>query len=242
MSEKKVKKHSKKKRRLNFKRVFLLVLVILTLVFGIKYAYKINVSSVQIIGNNNVLDNKIIKLASLDKKTSFLGLNKENTCKKILTESLIASCKIIKKINLKIIIEVSENYPLFYYKDTNKLILSNGVEYDALNTYGVPNLINYVPIRILSLFVDGLKDINSDIIRGISEIEYTPSLNSDGTYIDEERFMLSMKDTNIVYVNIKNINILNSYNKIYASNGDKKGIYNLDSDYGIYYFKEFESK
>ena len=242
MSNKKVKKQTKKKRRLNLKRVFLLVLVILILVFATKYAYKINISNVQVIGNNNVLDNKILKLASLDKKTSFLGLNKDDTCKKILTEPLIATCKITKKINLKIVIEVSENYPLFYYNDTHKLVLSNGVEYDAPNTYGVPNLINYVPTRILSLFVDGLKDINSDIIRDISEIEYTPSLNSDGTYIDEERFMLSMKDTNIVYVNIKNINILNSYNKIYASNGDKKGIYNLDSDYGIYYFKEFESK
>lgn len=242
MSEKKVKKHAKKKRRLNFKRVFLLVFVILIFVFGIKYAYKINVSSIQIIGNQNVLDNKIIKLASLDKKTSFLGLNKHNTCKKILSEPLVATCKITKKINLKIIIAVSENYPLFYYNDSHNLILNNGSEYNAPNTYGVPNLINYVPSNILSSFVDGLKNINSDIIRDISEIEYTPSLNSDGTFIDEERFMLSMKDTNIVYINIKNISILNSYNKIYASNGDKKGVYNLDSDYGIYYFKEFGSK
>ena len=216
--------------------------VIVIIVFASKFAYKINISSIQVIGNENVLENKIIRLAELTEPTSYLGLNETNTCKKILSEPLIATCKITKKIDLKVIIEVSENYPLFYYNETHTLILSNGKEYDAPNSYGVPNLINYVPARILESFVDGLTGINSDIIRSISEIEYTPSLNSDGTYIDEERFMLSMKDTNIVYINIKNINILNTYNKIYSSNGDKKGYYNLDADYGIYYFKEFESK
>ena len=242
MSKKRAKTQVKKKRRLKLKRVFLLVLVTILLVFACHFAFKINVSKVQVIGNVNVLENKIIHISGLSEPTSFFGLNEKKVCDKVLTEPLIASCKITKKIDLKVIIEVSENYPLFYYNDTHSLILSNGKEYDAANTYGVPNLINYVPKNILDSFANGLNTINSDIIRSVSEIEYTPSLNSDGTYIDDERFMLAMKDTNIVYINIKNIDILNSYNKIYASNGDKKGIYNLDSDYGIYYFKEFESK
>ena len=54
--------------------------------------------------------------------------------------------------------------------------------------------------------------------------------------------MLSMKDGNIVYINIRNIKVLDSYDKIYASLGDKKGIYNLDSDYGNYYIEEFDKK
>ena len=242
MSEKKAKKTKKKVRKLKIKRVILLVFLIALIVLLFKLALRINVSGVIVTGNEYVLENKIIRLAEITEKTSFLKLNEKEVCQKILKEPLISSCNITKKIDLNVIISVSENKPLFFYNETHKLILSNGLEYDAVNSFGVPTLINCVPNKILLAFVGGLNNINSDIIRNISEIEYAPSVGSDGSYIDEERFMLSMKDGNIVYINIKNIDILNSYNKIYASNGDKKGYYNLDSNYGIYYFKEFESK
>jgi len=113
---------------------------------------------------------------------------------------------------------------------------------DSTNTFGVPNLINYVPEKVLTNFIEGLSNIKSDIIRQINEIEYTPSANSDGTYIDEERFMLEMNDGNIIYINNKNIEVLNSYEKVFASIGDKKGYYNFDSDFNNYFFKEFESE
>lgn len=242
MDRKRAKKNTKKVRKLNLKRVFLLVLIIALIVLLVKLSFKIKLSNIIVNGNHYVLENKIIEYSNLSKSSSFLEVDETSVCTNVLKEPLIASCTITKKLDFSIIITVSENYPLFYYNETNSLMLSNGKEYNVNNTFGVPNIINYVPNKILSSFIDGLKGINGDIIRSISEIEYAPSLSLEGTYIDEERFMLSMRDGNVVYINIKNIAILNTYNKIYASNGDKKGYYNLDSDYGIYYFKEFESK
>ena len=51
--------------------------------------------------------------------------------------------------------------------------------------------------------------------------------------------MMTMNDGNIVYINNRNIKVLNKYEKIYASIGNKKGYFNFDADYDNYYFQEF---
>ncbi len=240
MSEKQVKTKRVVKRRLNLKRVFLLALIIYLFYIGITSLLKINVSSVTVNGNNYVSDSTIIKLAGFNEKVPFFGFTEKTVCEKVESNGLIHSCKVTREKGWKVKITVEENEPLFYYSANGKIALSDGSMIDGENTYGVPTLINYVPEKVLLGFISGLSAIKSDIIHSISEIEYTPSANSDGTYIDDERFMLSMNDGNIVYINNKRLSILQYYEKVYASIGDKKGIFNFDSDYDNYYFQEIK--
>ena len=71
-------------------------------------------------------------------------------------------------------------------------------------------------------------NINYDIINSISEIEYAPTKNNDGTITDENIFIFKMNDGNIVYISTDKLEIMNKYQKIYASLGNKKGILHLD--------------
>ncbi len=230
-----------KRKRLNVKRASIFALSIIVISILIWFLFTLKTESVIVSGNSYVNDSEIIKKSKvLEKK--YLLLSNRNVCKNVKKNIFIDTCEIKKSWLLKVEIVVSENKPLFFYKENDKTALSNGIFTEQKNIYGVPTLINYVPKKILNKFISGLKDINSDIIQSISEIEYTPSQNSDGEYIDEERFMLSMNDGNIVYINIRNLNVLNKYEKIYASIGSKKGYFNFDADFGNYYFKEFGSE
>lgn len=237
MNDTNVQKKIIKKRRLNIKRAFILALVIFIIGGMLYYAFKLNVSSVTVSGANYISDSEIIKASNvLNKK--FLMVTSHQACKNIKNNDLIDTCKIKKSWWLKINIIVTENKPLFIYKESGSVMLSNGSQTQK-SIYGIPTLINYVPKKVLSKFIKGLTQIDDDIIQSISEIEYAPSLNEDGSLIDEERFMMTMNDGNVVYINNRNLKVLNKYEKIYASIGNKKGYFNFDADYDNYFFQEF---
>lgn len=239
MNKKTPKKHTKRLKRLNIKKVFVLALIILISLLIFKLVSIINTQGIIVTGNTNVSESSIIRSTTFSNKIPYFTYNESSICQSIMENKLVASCKINRRLGFKLEVVITENRPLFYYLDTNKLVLSDKSQIESNNLYGVPSLINYVPEKILNKFIDGLEGVRSDIIRSVSEIEYTPSENKDGAYIDEERFMLSMKDGNIVYVNIRNIKVLDTYDKIYASIPNKKGYLNLDSDTGSYYFVPF---
>lgn len=237
MNDTNVQKKIIKKRRLNLKKAFILALVIFIIGGILYYAFKLNVSSVTVSGANYISDSEIIKASNvLNKK--FLMVTSHQACKNIKNNDLINTCKIKKSWWLKINIIITENKPLFIYKENGSVMLSNGSQ-TKKSIYGIPTLINYVPKKVLSKFIKGLTQIDDDIIQSISEIEYAPSLNEDGSLIDEERFMMTMNDGNVVYINNRNLKVLNKYEKIYASIGNKKGYFNFDADYDNYFFQEF---
>ena len=237
MNDTNVQKKIIKKRRLNIKRAFILALVIFIIGGILYYAFKLNVSSVTVSGANYISDSEIIKASNILNK-KFLMVTSHQACKNIKNNDLINTCKIKKSWWLKINIIVTENKPLFIYKENGSVMLSNGSQ-TKKSIYGIPTLINYVPKKVLSKFIKGLTQIDDDIIQSISEIEYAPSLNEDGSLIDEERFMMTMNDGNVVYINNRNLKVLNKYEKIYASIGNKKGYFNFDADYDNYFFQEF---
>lgn len=239
MDKKGAKTTKRVKRRLKLRGVLFLACVIVALFLACIYLIKIDVRSIEVVGNSYVRDAEIIKAAGLKDDVTFIGLRSKKACQGVKENPLISSCKIKKNWNFKVEIIVEENTPLFYYSDTSSVVLSDKRKIAIENTYGIPTLINKVPDDILDEFIDGLSKIDSDIIRSISEIEYSPSIAVNGSSIDDERFMLSMNDGNTVYVNNRRIEILSYYDKIYASMGDKKGIYNLDCDFGYYLFKEY---
>jgi len=225
MANKEIKTKRVKKRRLNIKRVFILALIIFLIVFIPIKMFKLILKGTIITGNVNLSDSTIIKAGELNEESSFLKLNEKKICKKIKNLQMVNTCEVKKTWNLKLKITITENKPLFYYTFQNKIALSNGTFIDENNKFGVPTLINFVPEKVLLTFITRLNLIDDDIIRSISEIEYTPSQNGDGAFIDEGRFMLSMNDGNTVYVNNTHLDVLNYYKRIYASIGNKKGTY-----------------
>ena len=238
------KKHTKKtkkikKKKLKLGRVFVLVCFIIMITLAIYNADKLKARSVAISGNKLVKSSEIIKVGNLDSKVSFISSSKKTPCAKIKKMPLIKSCKIKRTVDLKMTINVQEETPIFYYMNTEKLTLESGKQVSLDNTYGVPNLINYVPKDVLDEFILKISKIDRNILMQISEIEYTPTKNKDGEIIDDKRFMLSMNDGNIVYINNKHLHVLNEYEKIYSTINNAHGIFNFDCDYNNYYFQSF---
>lgn len=227
-----------KKKRLKISGILFIAIILFGFYYLTSNLIKIKATNINIKGNKYLKDSIIIKNAHLENNISYIKANNK-ICKKIKKNPLIKTCKIKHNLDLSLTIKVEENKPLFYYLDKKKIALSNGKFVKTQNTFGVPTLINKVPKTTLNKFISSLSNIDSDIISNISEIEYSPSLNSEGKPIDNNRFILIMNDTNSIYINIKHINVLNYYTKIYASIKDKRGTYYFDCDYNNYYFEEY---
>ena len=105
---------------------------------------------------------------------------------------------------------------------------------------GVPTLINYVPDTLYDRLVEELASIDKNVLTLISEIEYQPWQSND-VMIDDTRFFLRMTDGNSVYVNLINLQKLNTYIEIFASLEDKKGILYLDSSSDKISFSLYEN-
>lgn len=218
-----------------------MVLLIILLYFGIQFLLQVKIKAIVVKGTDYVKDSSIIKDAGLTDGIEFLGFKESEICARIKENPLIKNCQIKRKINFSIEITVEENIPLLYYNNESSILLSDGTRVaETSNTYGIPTLINFVPEKILKEFLEKLSEVKIDVVRSISEIEYTPSASKEGVYIDEKRFMLLMNDGNTIYINNKRLDVLNHYEAVYASIGDKKGTFNFDCDFGNYPFKEYE--
>ena len=68
-----------------------------------------------------------------------------------------------------------------------------------------------------------MNDLDTDIIRRISEIKYDPN------DVDPNRFLFTMDDGNYVYLTANQLSSLNSYVTIVSQFEGKKGILYLDS-------------
>lgn len=219
-----------KKKKLNFKKLLILILFLYLICYSLYYLFSRPISNIIITGNNFVSDNEIIEAAGLKNYPPAFTINKNKIKKKLLKINLIENVTISRNLKFEIKIRVTELKIDFLNLSNNKLILGNGTYIDYTNTYeGVPTLINYTPEDILKKFAIKLGKIDQSIISSISEIEYSPSKNDNGDVIDNTRFLLKMNDGNFVYTNISNCETLSYYQSIFASLNNKKGILNLDS-------------
>lgn len=238
MSNSRVKTKKTVKRRLKIKGVLVLASVLALLFFLFQALLKVKVRSISIEGTTYVKDADIIKAGGLNEETLFFKFSKKKVCENIKENPLVSTCDIRRKPDLSIEIDILENVPLFYYTVDSSIVLSDGTRMEG-SSVGLPTLINLVPEVVLGEFISGLRDVKSDIIHSISEIEYSPSVAKDGTVIDNERFIMSMNDGNTVYVNNRRLSNLDYYDKIYATIGDKKGVFNFDCDFSSILFKEY---
>lgn len=215
----------KKKVRIRFTGILIILLLLYLLFYSVNYILDRRITNIYISGNYYLKDYEIISLAGLEDYPS----NLKNSSKKIssnLENSIyILDAKVTKKFR-KVYIEVKENRPLYYNKNTNKTVLSDKAETD--NIYHVPTLLNYIPDTIIDNFIKSMNMLDIDILERISEIEYDPK---DG---DEYKFLLTMNDGNYVYLTLtgNSFKKLNSYPAMLKKFDGKKGILNLD--YGNY--------
>lgn len=220
MATKKVKIKVTKKK-VNIKRIILVLLALILFIFWIIYFIHRPLKNIYVSGNSIVPDKDILELSELSDYPPHINTYFMNIESNLLKNDYIKSVGIKRKIPSKIYIRVEEYKPIAIYKD-NLILSSKKI---------VPNdyKINYVPYisndidNIYDKFVDSFIKVDSDILFKISHIEYAPN------DVDKERFILYMIDYNYVYITLSKIEKLNKYNSIVNKLEGKKGIIYLDS-------------
>ena len=217
-------KKKKKKRVFKIKNICIL-LGILLLIIGISYyAMTMPIKNIYIKGNKIISDDEIIESTNLYQYPSFLLTKKSQLKKDILQNQYIKSVNITKKIGNIIEITIEEYQPIAI-EQTGNIIIENGQKQENIyNLTDVPTLINEITNQeIYSNFANKFSKITPNILRQISQIEYSP------VEVDEDRFLLYMNDGNLVYITLTKIDKLNKYNKIKDKLEEKVGIIYLDS-------------
>ena len=232
-----MKKSKKKvKRHLKIKSFLILISIVLVIFFLGYYVVSLPIKNIYIKGNDKISDYDILVATGLKDYPPMFKYSKKSLASKLLAIPNIANVKIQKDLKGTIILEVEEARILFFNRNDKKYVLENHKTLDN-SKENVPFLINYVPDTIYNRLIDSMKDLSTNTLALISEIEYSPSKSGDVT-IDDTRFLLRMNDGNNVYINLINIKRLNMYleiSTIFPSNGTL----GLDSDNGQVVFNAF---
>lgn len=213
-----------KKRKINVRKIIVFLLVLYVLYFVISSIITFKISNIYVTGNDLISDKEIIVTANLEDYPSFIFTSTLGMKKKLLKNNFIKSVKINKKLPSSIILDIEEYRYLFYDSLSEKVILENGNKYiNKYKYYDMPILITDVDDEIWDDFIASFNLVNENVMTQISEVAYSP------TNVDKKRFILKMKDTNIVYINLNKINEVNKYNEIKLSLENKVGTIYLDS-------------
>lgn len=190
--------------------------------FGIfKWYQTLNIQNIYVTGNTILKESDIIDEAGLINYPKIYTVNTEKIENKLSKNPLVNKVHVTKSLFGKIVITIEENEVL--YRDmAGNVMLSNGVMIEDNSYIGIPTLINEVT-DVEDKFITKLRLIDKDILRRVSEISYDP------TNLDKERFKFFMTDGNYVYITLSKIELVNSYNEIYPTLDNKKGILYLDS-------------
>ncbi len=210
-----------KKRKLKKKKLLKFVITVILILLGISFLTDVKINNVVVKGNILYSDYEIIEKAGLSNYPSSLKTLSNGIRKKLLKDPYIEKVKVYKKGLKKVVIDVSENLPLFYYLPIEKTILTDKSEVN--DNFPVPTVINYVPDKIYEMLLNEIASLNYDIVKRISEIKYDPN------EVDDERFLLTMNDGNYVYLTLERFDKVDKYLEIIKSFDNKKGILYLDS-------------
>lgn len=218
------KKKKKRKLKLKMRNVLILLTVILIFVGVIYYILQLPINNIYITGNNILSDAEVIDWAKVDSYPSFLLTSSSEVENNLSNNPYIENVDVNKKLGNKIEINVTEYKTIALINQGSQVLLSSG---DIVsNDYGlsdVPILCNSVSDDIFNDFVKKFSKINNNVLRQISQIEYSP------VDVDNMRFLLYMDDGNLVYITLTKINKINKYNDIKDKLENKIGIIYLDS-------------
>ena len=220
MATKKVKIRVKKKK-INYKRIIIALLLIALICSLVAYVIKLPIKNIYITGNEIISDKEIITISKLEGYPEYINTYFMNIEDDLLKNSYIKNVKIKRELFNKIYIDIEEYKPLAIYND--KLILSSKkqVENDYNIDY-VPYIINNID-SVYDRFVECFSKVDKNALLKISHIEYSPN------DVDKERFIFYMVDGNYVHITLSKIEKINKYNSIVSELDGKKGIIYLDS-------------
>lgn len=233
------KKNKQIKRRLKWKAFFIFLGVIGLLSGILFYVYQLRVKNIYIEGNSMLSDYEIIVAAGIKKYPKMITLRKSSMEKQIKSLDLVEDVTVKRNVLGKVTIQVKEAIPLFFNRDQSVYVLSNGKTTNEYPFTGAPFLVNYVPDQIYERLIKELGKVELSSIHMVSEIEYSPSKSGE-IVIDDTRFLFRMNDGNQVYINLINLDRLDSYPLIYTILTEK-GILELDSDNERVVFKSYKS-
>jgi len=225
--EKKTKKQTVRKK-IKYKRLFIVLIFLLGIIYGIYSLLTVNITNIFIIGNDYITDQTIIEQAQLQDYPKAISIWSFQIAKKIKDIKLIKSVNVHRKHFTQLYIEIEENQPLVFSINENKTWLIDGQKVEE--KFEVPILTNDIPTDLQNVFLEDFAKIDNDIRTRISEIKYDPN-------VDEKRFLFTMNDGNYVYITLDNITNINNYLNIIKNFPNKKGILYLDEGS---HFKVFE--
>lgn len=225
-------KKTKKRKKLHIKwKTFLILLLCLFLSWSLlKYYLELSVTHIYITGTDILKDYEIIEKSGLKNYPKINKYSKSTIEKKIKELDLVENVKVKKNIMGKVSIIIKEARVLFYDRNIDAYVLSNGKVTNSKDFVGIPFLVNYVPDEIYERLIKDLGKVKQSSLALVSEIEYDPSKSGD-IVIDNTRFLLRMNDGNKVHINLIHIDRLDIYDLTYTTipNGEK-GILEMDSD------------
>lgn len=217
---------SKRKKRVKFKvKNIIILLVIFLFICLMGYCFlMMPIENIYINGNKILDDDTIMEIIDIDEYPSFILTNKYNMKKKLKSNKYINEVTVKKRIGNIFEIDILEYKVIVSNKD-GMVMLSNGdILENDYNIYDLPLLINDInDVEVYKLFCIKMEKLDSDILRQISEIEYSP------VSVDNERFLFYMNDGNLVHVTLTKLDKLNKYNKIKDKLEGKIGTIYLDS-------------
>jgi len=221
-----------KKKRLNIKRTLVLILFLYIIGYSVYSLLNNPIKHIEITGNNIVSDSEILRVSKLKDYPSMMKYTSNSIEKRIKSIDLINKVKVKKWFGNIVKIEVEENKILYYYQNTEKVALSNGNIVSNIydNIYGIPVFTNTIKSELLNKFNKNFSKLDSNIIFEMNEIEYYPKYTETNELVSDDRFKITMNDGNTIIVNSNTVDVINKYNEIYASLGDRKGTINLDSN------------
>ena len=211
----------KKKRKLKVRKLFTVIFIFTLILLGLAFLTDVKINNIIVKGNTLYSDWEIIKMAKLDDYPSSLKTLSRNIEKNLEKDNYINEVNVERPSLTKVVINVKENLPLFYYLPIDKTILTDKSE--TKDNFPVPTVINYIPDKVYSKFLKAISSVDYDIIKRISEIKYDPN------EVDEGRFFLTMNDGNRVYLTLNKFTKIDNYLDIIKEFDNKKGILYLDS-------------
>lgn len=213
-------KSKKKKRKIRYDRILIFLIIVIFIVISFTFLFNLKISNIYILNNSFLTDQEIIEIAGISDYPETLKNLSVQIEDRLKNNIYIKDAKVYKKGLTKVYIDVVENRPLFYYESSKKTILTDGRETDE--KFVVPTVINYITDNYYDAFINEMANIDENILKRISEIQFSPN------DVDDNRFLLTMTDGNYVYVNISTFNKLNKYISIIEELPNKNGILYLD--------------
>ncbi len=241
--EDRVPKLQEQRKQKTNRRVIIYISFFFTLVLVIIYTQSSlsNISKIEVTGNRNVSDKKIITLSNLSNKTNYWKLNEDQVIQGIKADSEIKDVSLHRKFPSTIVIQVKEYKRVAYIIDkatyipiseTGKVL--KPVRATSLSS-DAPLLISWENPEMIEEMTRELLNLPKSIANAISEIHHTP------LKLEPSHITLFMNDGQEISTTIRDFSKSMIHYPSIKKELDPKAKGILFFEYGDYSFKTYEA-